>query len=87
MMCNCAWVKSQPTMLKFLPIMLLSNTQKVAYYAQYYAHNYCSYATVHIIFNNQISIVSSSPLCFNFYIPYMIGCSTLIFDLAICSIL
>ena len=36
-------------MLKFLPsIMLLSNAQKVANFAQYYAHNYnyCNYATV-----------------------------------------
>ena len=33
-------------MLKFLPVMLLSNAQKFAYYAQYYAYDYCSYATV-----------------------------------------
>ena len=37
-------------MLEFLPIMLLSSAQKVTYYAQYYAHNYCNYATVHIQF-------------------------------------
>ena len=36
-------------LLNFLPIMLLSSAQKVAYYAQYYAHNYCNYATVCII--------------------------------------
>ena len=29
-----------PIMLKFLPIMLLSNAHKIAYYVQYYAHNY-----------------------------------------------
>ena len=29
--------KPRPIMLNFLPIMLLSSTQKVAYYAQYYA--------------------------------------------------
>ena len=35
-------------MLKILPIMLLSSTQKVTYHAQYYAaHNYTDYATVY----------------------------------------
>lgn len=29
-----------------LCIMLLSSAQKVAPYAQYFAHNYCDYATV-----------------------------------------
>ena len=37
--------KPQPNMLNFLPIMLLSNAQKVPYYAQHYTHNYCNYAT------------------------------------------
>ena len=41
--------KPRPIMLKFLPIMLLSNAQKIAYYAQYYAHYYCNYATVCIM--------------------------------------
>ena len=36
--------------LKFVPIMLLSIVQKVAHYSQYYAHNHCNYAIVHIIF-------------------------------------
>ena len=40
--------KPQPIMLNFLPIMLLSNAQKFAYYAQYYAHDYCNYAIVSI---------------------------------------
>ena len=35
-------------MLNFLPIMLLSKAQKFAYYAQYYAHDYCNYVTVYI---------------------------------------
>ena len=35
-------------MLKFLPIMFLSNAQKVAHYAQYYAHNYFNHATVQV---------------------------------------
>ena len=39
-------IKPWPIMLNFLPIMLLSNAQKIAYYAQYYAHDYCNYATV-----------------------------------------
>ena len=34
-------------MLNFLPIMLLSNAQKIAYYAQYIM--LCSYATVCMI--------------------------------------
>ena len=38
--------KPRPIMLNFLPIMLLSNAQKFAYYAQYYANDYCNYATV-----------------------------------------
>ena len=33
-------------MLKFLPIMLLSSAQKIACYAQYYAHHYWNCATV-----------------------------------------
>ena len=37
-------------MLKFLPIMLLSSAKNVAYYAQYYTHKYCNYATVHKLF-------------------------------------
>ena len=32
-------IKPRPIVLKFLPIMLLSNTQKIAYYA----HDYCNY--------------------------------------------
>ena len=35
-------------MLNILPIMLLNSAQKVTHYAQYYAHDYCNYATVHI---------------------------------------
>ena len=31
-----------------LPIMLLSNAQKISYHAQYYAHDYCKYVTVYI---------------------------------------
>ena len=42
--------KPQPIMLNFLPIMLLSSAKKFAYYAQYYAHDYCNYATVYIQF-------------------------------------
>ena len=42
--------KPRPIILKFLPIMLLSSAQNVAYCAQYYAHNYCNYAIVHIQF-------------------------------------
>ena len=38
--------KPQPIMLKYLPIMLLSNAQKIAYYAQYYVHDYYNYATI-----------------------------------------
>ena len=30
----------------YLLAMLLSNAQKFAYYAQYYAHEYCNYATI-----------------------------------------
>ena len=38
-------------MFNFLPIALLSTAvlRKVAYYAQYYAHNYCNYVTAHDI--------------------------------------
>ena len=43
-------IKPRPIMLKILPIMLLSSAQKVTHYAQYYAHNYCNYATVHTQF-------------------------------------
>ena len=32
-------VMLRPIMLKFLPIMLLSNAHKIAYYVQYYAYN------------------------------------------------
>ena len=31
--------RPRPIMLKSLPIMLLSSAQKIAHYAQYYAHN------------------------------------------------
>ena len=54
-------------MFKILPIVLLSTTQKVTHYAQYYAHNYCNYATVHtqlIIFNDCINIVIGSMLLY-----------------------
>ena len=37
--------------LNFLPFILLSSAQKVTHYAQYYPHNYCNYATVHIKFH------------------------------------
>ena len=40
--------KSRSIMLNFLPIMLLSTAQKVAYYAQYYAHDYSNYAIFYI---------------------------------------
>ena len=40
----------QAIMLNFLPIMFLSNAQIFAYYAQYYAHEYCNYATVCVWF-------------------------------------
>ena len=30
--------------------LLLSSAQKLTHYAQYYAHNYCNYATVHMQF-------------------------------------
>ena len=33
-------IKPRPIMLKFLPIMFLSNAHKNAYYVQYYAHNH-----------------------------------------------
>ena len=33
---KCTVNKAQPIMLNFLPIMLLNNAQKFAYYAQYY---------------------------------------------------
>ena len=49
-MCYTA-IKPRPIVLNVLPIMLLSSAQKVAYYAQYYAHKYCNYATVHIQFD------------------------------------
>ena len=42
----CDTGKPWPIMLNFLPIMLLSSAQNFAYYAQYYAHDYCNYATV-----------------------------------------
>ena len=43
--------KPWPIILKFLSIMLLSSAQKICLlYAQYYAHDYCNYATVHIQF-------------------------------------
>jgi len=41
-------IRPRPTMLKFLPIMLLSSVQKVTHYAQYYVHNYFNYATVQL---------------------------------------
>ena len=44
---RCLIVKPRPIMLSFLSIMLLSNAQNFAYYAQYYAHNYSNYATVY----------------------------------------
>ena len=45
-------------MLNFLAIMILTSAQKVTHYTQYYAHNYCKDATVHIviILNEYISI-------------------------------
>ena len=48
------YCKPQAIMLNFLPIMLLSNAQKFAYHAQYYAHDYCNYAAVvyDFIFND-----------------------------------
>ena len=70
-------------MLKFLPIVLLSSTQKVTNYAQYYAHNYCDYATVHIqlySYNDYISIVIS-PACYALILVIMLCCIALIFDL------
>ena len=33
-----AYSRPRPIMLKILPIMFLSSAQKLAYYAQYYAH-------------------------------------------------
>ena len=59
--CSILTIKPQPIMLKFLPIMLLSNAQKVSFYAQYYAHDYCNYTTVHTQINNWISIYSWAP--------------------------
>ena len=32
--------RPRPIMLKILPIVLLSRAQKIAHYAQYYAHKY-----------------------------------------------
>ena len=52
-------VKPLPIVLKILFIMILSNAQKIAYYAQYYAYSYFNYATVCIQFyylNDKISI-------------------------------
>ena len=37
----------------FLSIILLSSAQKVTYYVQYYAHNYCNYATAVLILSCQ----------------------------------
>ena len=68
-------------MLNFLPIMLLSTAQKVAYYAQYYAHDYCNYATVCVqlyYFNNYNSIVRVQTIM-PLFLLIMIGCSALIF--------
>ena len=45
-------IKCWPFMLNFLPTLLLSNTQNIAHYAQYYTHNYSNYiyTTVHTQF-------------------------------------
>ena len=53
--------RPRPIMLYILPIMLVSNAQKVTHYAQYYAHNYCnlchsSYSYSFFSFNDCISI-------------------------------
>ena len=50
-MCYIA-IKPRPVVLNVLPIMLLSSAEKVAYYAQYYAHKYCNYATIYMQFIN-----------------------------------
>ena len=61
-------------MLKILPIILLSSAQKITYYAQYYAHDYCSYATVHVatyslnIFNSYLYISKVGLQAVVFYI-------------------
>ena len=38
--CSLTSGRPWPIMLKVLPIMLLSSAQKIAHYAQYYAHKY-----------------------------------------------
>ena len=68
---QCSGRKPWPIMLKLLPIMLLSSAQKCCYYVQYYAHNYCNYATVCIqfyYFNDYISIVRHQTVMVQFYL-------------------
>ena len=53
-------------MPNFLPIMLLSTAQSVAYYAQYYTHNYCNYSTHFLI--TRLAQLGSRLLFFNFFL-------------------
>ena len=66
-------------MLKILPIMLSSGSQKVTYYAQNYVHHHCNHATVHIQFYHCISMVRLQPVVLYF----MLCCSALNFILHI----
>ena len=63
----------------YLLALLFSNTQKTTQYAQYYAHDYCNYATVHLLatillflMTSYISIVAWIPAC------YALQCSSYI---------
>ena len=65
--------KPWPIMLKILPIMLLSTTQKVTHYAQCYAHDYWNYVTVHsytilLILITTLGQLGCRLLCLNFYL-------------------
>ena len=71
----------KPGCAQFLLIMLLRRAQKVSRYTQYYAHNYCIYATAHVqvySFNGYINIVKLHPV-----MHYNMPCCSALFDLHI----
>ena len=43
---NYTGIKPHPIMLSFFTFLPIMGAQKCAYYAQYYAHDHCNYATV-----------------------------------------
>ena len=80
---NNSWISPGLLCSKFYLLCFWAVLKKVTYYAQYYARNYCNYATVHthfIIFNDHISIVRLQAIVFHI----MLCCSVFIFEI-LCS--